>query len=489
MQDMAFFDKTNTQDLIQRVADDAQITASATTANLAKAYRYLNSALGGSVLLCLLSPRLTLVTLGVVPMVGISGMVYGRRARGLSKLLKEEVAKVTVNLEQVLSNIRTVRHFAMDEQEAHRFGSALEHTATHVHTAAHAEGVFMGGLMFGGYGSLLGVLSYGSVLVSRGHLSIGALTSFALYSATVGLGFSGLSQVYSETSKALSSAQRVFEVLDANPTLHQDAGEQLATVKGSLDLVNVHFHYPTRPDVAVLRGLTLRIAAGEVLALAGASGSGKSTIAALLTRLYEVTSGEILLDGHKLHTLSASWLRRQIAVVSQDPVLFSTSILENILYAEGADHGLQGAHQDASMHGGGRRARAEAAAQEANAADFIWKMPEGFDTPVGERGIQLSGGQRQRVAIARALVCDPRILILDEATSALDGASEHLVREALERLMRGRTTLVIAHRTSTLSRSERVAVVADGVIVQDGAYSELLKAQGGLSRLVETLPA
>ena len=170
-------------------------------------------------------------------------------------------------------------------------------------------------------------------------------------------------------------------------------------------------------------------------------------------------------------------------------MLFSTSILENILYAEGADHGLHGAHQDASMHGGGRRARAEAAAQEANAADFIWKMPEGFDTPVGERGIQLSGGQRQRVAIARALVCDPRILILDEATSALDGASEHLVREALERLMRGRTTLVIAHRTSTLSRSERVAVVADGVIVQDGAYSELLKAQGGLSRLVETLPA
>ena len=352
--------------------------------------------------------------------------------------------------------------------------------------------------MFGGYGSLLCVLYYGSVLVSRGHLSVGSLTSFAMYSATVGLGFSGISQVYSETSKALSSAQRVFEVLETIPSIDQEHGSYLAHVIGKLDLVDVHFAYPSRPDAAVLQGLSIHISPGEVVALAGASGVGKSTVAALLTRMYEPTRGSLLLDDVDISLLSPTWLRQQIAVVSQDPVLFAASILDNILYGDASAPsercgvclgGAQKAGRGGIADEDARRARAEKAAAEANAKAFIDELPEGYGTAVGERGTQLSGGQRQRVAIARAMLRDPRILVLDEATSALDFQSEHLVREALVRLMRGRTTLVIAHRTSTIASADRVVVIEGGVAVEEGAYTDLCeRGDGVLARLVETLP-
>jgi ABC-type multidrug transport system fused ATPase/permease subunit len=481
-QEMAFFDRARVQDLLARVTDDAQVAASAVTANLAKAYRYLNSALGGSMLLFSISPRLTLVALGVVPMVGVSGMLYGMKARKLSKQLKEEVSKTTSRLEEVISNMRTVRLFAKDEHEARCYAADLAATSPLVHASARAEGLFMGGLMFGGYGSLLGVLFYGGTLVAQGKLSVGALTSFAMYSATVGLGFSGLSQVYGETTKALSSAQRVFELLHTAPGVEQTAGACLGKVTGKVEFVGVHFHYPTRPDVAILNGITLRIAPGEVVALAGASGSGKSTMAALLTRLYEPSQGDILLDDRPVCSLSAQSLRQQIAVVNQDPVLFATTIIDNIIYGVSSEGVLDS-----------RRAALEAAAKvaatEANAAAFIEALPEGYHTQCGERGVQLSGGQRQRIAIARALVRAPQVLVLDEATSALDHASEHLVRQALDRLMAGRTSLVIAHRTSTLAGAMRVAVLQDGVIAEEGQYAALVGAGGVLARLVETLPA
>lgn len=233
LQDMPFFDRMRVQDLVARVTEDAQVAASAVTANLAKAYRYLNSALGGSLLLFSISPRLTLVTLGVVPLIGVSGMFYGMRARKLSKQLKEEVSKTTSHLEEVLSNIRTVRLFAKDEHEARRYASDLAATSPFVHASARAEGLFMGGLMFGGYGSLMGVLFYGGSLVAQGKISVGALTSFAMYSATVGLGFSGLSQVWGETTKALSSAQRVFELLQTAPGCDQHEGSLVPAVSVS----------------------------------------------------------------------------------------------------------------------------------------------------------------------------------------------------------------------------------------------------------------
>eukprot|EP00960_Hanusia_phi_P015730 463302-Hanusia_phi.AAC.8 len=422
-QESGFFDQTPVQDLQCRMTDDVQAMANATTSNLAKVYRYTNSAVGGSILLFTISPRLTVATLGVVPLVGVTGMLYGMRAKKMSKKMKENVSHIASSVEEKLANMRTVRLFSMEEYEGEEYRNLLSLTEEDVRRAAHAEGLFLGGLAFGGFTSLLGVLYYGGTLVEKNVITVGALTSFAMYSATVGLGFSGLSQdccqVYAETLKALSSAQRVFEILDRTPAVNQDDGRMLDSIEGNIELCNVCFAYPTRPDALVLSGVSFHLRKGETLALTGPSGGGKSTIAALITRLYEPSSGRIMLDGISISTLSASWLRKQIAVVNQDPILFSDTIEANIAY--GRPHAKR-------SNSASELEDIEEAARRANALSFIMDFPDGFQTQVGERGHLLSGGQRQRVAIARAMIRDPKILILDEATSALDNASELLVR-------------------------------------------------------------
>jgi ATP-binding cassette subfamily B protein len=261
----------------------------------------------------------------------------------------------------------------------------------------------------------------------------------------------------------------VFELLDRRPAIPLEGGERLARVDGRVSFERVGFAYPTRPEVRVLDGISLEIARGERVALVGPSGSGKSTIAALLLRFYDPQEGEVRVDGVPLARLDPGWLRRQIGTVAQEPILFSTTVADNIRYGR----------PDASD------AEVEAAARAANAHDFIAAFPDGYKTRVGERGVQLSGGQKQRVAIARALLKDPRILILDEATSALDAESEHLVREALERLMKGRTTLIIAHRLSTVVGADRVLVIEKGVVSQAGTHAELVAHEGTYRRLVE----
>jgi ATP-binding cassette subfamily B protein len=269
--------------------------------------------------------------------------------------------------------------------------------------------------------------------------------------------------------KAVGAADRVFALMDRSPAIAPTGGEQPAQVAGALQLSGVRFAYPTRPEVVVLDRLDLQLAPGEVVAVVGPSGAGKSTIAALLARFYDATEGAVHLDGRDLRTLDPDWLRRQIGSVAQEPILFSTTVAENIRY------GRPNATQ----------AEIEAAARAANADHFIRAFPEGYSTLVGERGVQLSGGQKQRVAIARAILKDPGILILDEATSALDAENEHLVREALEHLMRGRTTLVIAHRLSTVIDADRVIVLDRGKVVQSGTHSALMAEEGLYRKLVE----
>jgi len=318
------------------------------------------------------------------------------------------------------------------------------------------------------------VLYYGGTLVAKEKMTVGSLTSFAMYSATMGLGFSGLSQLHAETVKSMASAHRVFELIDRVPAVDQDVGSQLEKVEGEMELREVHFTYPSRPEVEVLRGLNLRLHKGEVLAVCGASGGGKSTIGGLLTRLYEPSTGQVLLDGVDVATLKASWLRSQIAVVNQEPVLFAESIRENIRY------GIPSHGKPASD------AEVEEAARQANAASFIAELPDKYETYVGERGLQLSGGQRQRVAIARAIIRDPRILVLDEATSALDNESERLVWEALQNLMKGRSTLMIAHRSSMIASASRIAVLDRGRVVQEGTFNELMEDQSGVFKQLMT---
>eukprot|EP00293_Proteomonas_sulcata_P009845 CAMPEP_0184304622 /NCGR_PEP_ID=MMETSP1049-20130417/14084_1 /TAXON_ID=77928 /ORGANISM="Proteomonas sulcata, Strain CCMP704" /LENGTH=430 /DNA_ID=CAMNT_0026616463 /DNA_START=302 /DNA_END=1596 /DNA_ORIENTATION=+ len=425
-------------------------------------------------------------------------MLYGMRARKLSKKLKAKIAEVTGFAEERMANFRTVRLFAMEEHEAKRYAELLEQTEPLVRQSANAEGVLMGGLVrglafkmregcsvqvltprvpgtaTGGFTSLIAVLYYGGTLVAKEKMTVGSLTSFAMYSATMGLGFSGLSQLHAETVKSMASAHRVFELIDRVPAVDQDVGSQLEKVEGEMELREVHFTYPSRPEVEVLRGLNLRLHKGEVLAVCGASGGGKSTIGGLLTRLYEPSTGQVLLDGVDVATLKASWLRSQIAVVNQEPVLFAESIRENIRY------GIPSHGKPASD------AEVEEAARQANAASFIAELPDKYETYVGERGLQLSGGQRQRVAIARAIIRDPRILVLDEATSALDNESERLVWEALQNLMKGRSTLMIAHRSSMIASASRIAVLDRGRVVQEGTFNELMEDQSGVFKQLMT---
>jgi ATP-binding cassette subfamily B protein len=327
----------------------------------------------------------------------------------------------------------------------------------------------MGLMSFAAYGAVAAVLWYGGRLVIAGELSVGNLTSFIIYTLTVAFGLGGLAEVYADLMRASGAAARVFELIERAPAIANDAGRTLEHVDGQVELDDVVFAYPTRPDVHVLRGIALTIAPGEAVALVGPSGAGKSTIAALLARLYDPVGGAVRLDGHDLRELKPDWLRRHIGTVAQEPILFSGTIADNIRYGRA----------------GASDAEVEAAARAANAWDFIQRFPDGSRTLVGERGVQLSGGQKQRVAIARAVLKDPRILILDEATSALDAESEHLVKEATRRLMDGRTTLIIAHRLSTVRDADRVFVLDGGQIVQAGSHTALMAEEGVYRRLVE----
>ena len=310
---------------------------------------------------------------------------------------------------------------------------------------------------------------YGGKLVLRGEMTVGGLTSFLVYTLIVAFSLGALADLWADFMRSLGAAERIFELLDRKPEMAPSGGAVLPHVRGEVALEDVRFAYPSRKDVGVIDGVSLRLFPDEVVAVVGPSGAGKSTLSALIARLYDPDSGHLRLDGRDLRELDVGFLRRQIGTVAQEPILFSTTVAENIRY------GRPGASEP----------EIEAAARAANAHAFIERFPQGYQTLVGERGVQLSGGQKQRVAIARAVLKDPRILVLDEATSALDAESEHLVKEALERLMKGRTTLIIAHRLSTVKDAGRVVVLDAGRIVQSGPHAALLREDGLYRRLVE----
>ena len=327
---------------------------------------------------------------------------------------------------------------------------------------------FSGLISFAGYGAIVAVLWYGGRLLASGDMDFGELTSFMLYTFTVAFSLGALSGLYEDFAKAIGASDRVFELLERQPEL-EDGSREMQDPEGAIHFQNVSFSYPTRPDSIVLNAVSFAVEPNQVVALVGPSGGGKSTVAALMSRFYDPQSGSVLLDGVSLTELKMGWLREQVAVVRQEPILFATSIYDNILY--------------------GRPNATEAgvieAAKSANAHEFITVFPEQYNTMVGERGVRLSGGQKQRIAIARAILKDPVFLILDEATSALDVESEHLVQEALERLMENRSSLVIAHRLSTIQHADKVVVLNEGSVVEVGTHDVLLKQQGLYHRLVQ----
>ena len=467
-QEIAFFDERKTGELTSRLSSDTAVLQNGVSVNISMALRNVATALGGVGLLLYTSPRLTLVMLAVVPPIAFGAVTYGKRLRALSREVQDALASSSDVAEESIAGMRTVRAFGAEAQEVARYGRAVDHSFALAKRRIQLGGIFMTFASFLGFAAAALVLWYGGHLVLDGVMTVGELTAFLVYTILVAVSLGAITDLWTDFSKAVGAAERIFELLDRAPAMGK-GGEKPSSTKGKLSFEDVSFAYPTRPDAPVLKGLSLDIAPGEIVAVVGPSGAGKSTLAALLSRLYDPSGGVVRLDGTDLRDLDPEWLRRQIGIVSQEPILFSTSIEENVRYGRRT----------------ATREEVVKACEVANARTFIEKFPEGFATSVGERGVQLSGGQKQRVAIARAVLKDPRILVLDEATSALDAESEHLVKEALDRLMHGRTTLIIAHRLSTVRDADRVLVIDGGVIAQSGTHDELMAQEGLYKRLVE----
>lgn len=467
-QEIGFFDARRTGELTNRLSADTTVVQNTATVNVSMFLRFSVTAVGAIAILAWTSWQLTLVMLALVPVAVVGGLFYGRMVKRLSKEVQDALAAATEVAEETISGVRTVRAFAREDAEIERYGEHVNFSYDLARKRARVNAVFGAVAAFSAYGAISGVLWYGGILLAEGAMTMGELTSFLLYTFTVAFAIAALGGVWQDFMRAIGASERVFELLE-RPTELTSGDIVPAETRGELRFNDLHFAYPTRPDIPVLTGVNLHLSPGEVVALVGPSGGGKSTIAALISRLYDPDEGNITFDDQALESLDLSWLRRQVGVVAQEPTLFATSIRANIRYGR----------PDASDEEVLRAARA------ANALEFIEALPEGFETEVGERGVRLSGGQKQRIAIARALLEDPPVLLLDEATSALDAESEHLVQEALSHLMRGRTTLVIAHRLSTVKSAHRIAVVEHGRIIQEGAHAELLASGGLYAQLVE----
>ncbi|PIE03611.1 MAG: ABC transporter permease [Acidobacteria bacterium] len=461
--EIAFFDTNLTGELLSRITTDTTVIQNTVTVNISMVLRNIIMAVGGTVLLLIHSVQLSLLILVLVPPVALGTVYFGKRIRRTARKSQDALAKANQIAEETISSIRTVRSFSAEPHEEKRYSKALRKALLEARKRMGHIAVFQGITTFAGFAIIALILWYGGRLVFTGQMTIGALTSFILYTVIVAFSLATLGSLWTDFMRAGGAAERVFEILDSSQT--DDSGKlKQKTCKGNIQFKHVGFTYPSRDDLHVLNDVSFEIHTGESIALVGPSGSGKSTVSRLLLGFYKPDQGEILLDNTELSSYNMSWLRKKhIGLVDQEPVLFSTTIMNNIRY------GNPKASESEVLR----------AAREANAMEFIDQFPEGFETVVGERGIKLSGGQKQRIAIARAILKDPAILILDEATSALDSHSESLVKEALTKLMQSRTTLIIAHRLSTVKDASRVFVLDRGRTLQSGTHRELMQDKSG----------
>lgn len=477
-----FFEKNRVGELMSRITTDITQLQDVLSITLAEFFRQIFTLVGGIILISFLSSKLTMFMLLTFPFLVVAAIIFGRFIRKNSKKVQDELASTNIIVEETLQSINVVKAFTNERLEVKRYSSSVQKVVDYALKAATFRGAFISFIIFVLFGGIVGVVWYGGNLVLQGELAFKDLFTFIIYTGFIGGSVGGLGDMYAQIQKTVGASERILEILEEKSEIEvgnqkSEVGNQKSEVGRSSQLSthnsqlttkiqyqNVAFSYPSRPDMEVLRNINLEVKTGEKVGLVGYSGAGKSTIVQLLMRYYKLTAGQILVDGKNINEYNLTDLRRNIAIVPQEVMLFGGTIYENIAY------GNPQASENEVIE----------AARKANAFEFIESFPEKFQTIVGERGVKLSGGQRQRVAIARAILKDPAILILDEATSALDSESEKLVQDALDTLMQNRTTIIIAHRLATIRNVDTIYVLKEGEVSEQGSHDELVLIENGI---------
>ena len=469
---MPYYDSHRVGEMSSRIATDLTLIRETLITTVPQIVRQSVMLIGGTVMVFLSSTKLAFAMFGAVPILLLVAAIFGKGIRKLTRESQDLLADTNVVVEETLQSATSVKAFGNEGYETQRYGDKLDQFLSRAIRAAMPRGLFISFIIFVMFGTLTVVLWYGGTMLVNQEIDSELFWRFVLFSVFVGAALGSFPEILSSLQQAVGASDRVRDILGEDIELVDGDGDvDGEKLKGAVELKQVDFHYPIRPDVEVLKGVSLKVEAGERVALVGPSGAGKSTIISLLLRFYHPDGGQVIFDDKDADHYDLSYLRSQMALVPQEILLFGGSIMDNIGYGNPeADH-------SAIIE----------AAKRANAHDFIEAFPEGYDTLVGDRGIRLSGGQRQRIAIARAILADPAILVLDEATSSLDAESERVVQEALEELMKGRTSIIIAHRLATVKDADRIVVISDGVVSQTGTHDELIAETDGMYRMLAQL--
>ena len=461
---LSFFDSRRVGELMSRITSDVGTLTDMFSFTLAELLRQFLTLVLGTVVIFFLAPKLTGFMLLTFPVLVLLALFFGKYIRKLSRKTQDRLAEANVVVEESLQSISMVKAFTNEDFEINRYIKVLgEAVGVAIHTARF-RGLFISFIIFALFGGIVAVGWYGATLVQSNAITVGELFSFVIYTSFIGGSIAGLGDIYTQLQRAIGASERLLQILDESD--ESEPGGSGVKLNGKVEFVDVSFAYTSRKEYEVLKNLNFKIEAGEKVALVGQSGAGKSTIINLLLRFYSVEAGLIKVDGNLISDYHLSAYRRNISIVPQEVILFGGTIQENIAYGR----------PDATIN------EIREAARQANALDFIEDFPEKMDTLVGERGVKLSGGQRQRIAIARAILKNPSILILDEATSSLDAQSEVLVQSALEKLMEGRTSIIIAHRLGTIKKVDRIFVIQDGRLAEMGSHVELSNLDNGIYR-------